>query len=246
MAKVGAVEAARLAGVSRWTIARKFKAGVLSFELGSDGERLVDTAELTRVFGVLHPDAPELHPVHAPGLHHGAPSAPGAGAPAGASAGEAAALREALARIERENERLRADLEAERQERRQAEREHREERQRLQEQIGRALLLLPAPSSATAGPTYVPLTEAGEREVRRHLAAAKGNKITPSKKARRRTRKPQEPRTPTGATDRTRTTARPPERPQAPAAPTTLAGRVLEAVNVLVGATPPGRGFRPS
>lgn len=242
MAKVGVAEAARLAGVSRWTIARKFKAGVLSFELGSDGERLVDTAELTRVFGTLHPDAPELHRVHAPGLHQPAPSAPGAGAPAA----EAAALREALARIERENERLRADLEAERQERRQAEREHREERQRLQEQIGRALLLLPAPatSSATAGPTYVPLTDAGEREVRRHLAAAKGNKITPSQKARRRTRKAQEPRTPTGATDRTRTTARPQERPQTPAAPTTLAGRVLEAVNVLVGATPPGRAPR--
>ena len=88
MAKVGAVEAARLAGVSRWTIARKFRAGVLSFEVGKGGERLVDTAELARVFGTLHPDAPELHPVQVGALHQAAPGAPGAGAPAALSGGE--------------------------------------------------------------------------------------------------------------------------------------------------------------
>lgn len=222
MALLRMAEAARAAGVGRATLYRAVARGLVSVQDTPDGKRL-DTSELLRWRGRLETPGTSAETSQPVSSGHPETSQP-----------VRADTAELVAMLKAENERLRADLEAERQERRQAEREHREERQRLQEQIGRALLLLPAPSSAPA--TYVPLTEAGEQEVRRHLEAGR--------KARRRTRKAPKRRTQSAASERTRTTARPPERPQAPAAPTTLAGRVLEAVNVLVGATPPLGGRR--
>ena len=52
MASIGLSEAARLAGKNQLTIHRAMTAGRLSFTVGTKGERLIDTAELDRVFGV--------------------------------------------------------------------------------------------------------------------------------------------------------------------------------------------------
>ena len=53
MALVDLSTAARLAGVSRQTIYRKMSDGTLSWEIGSDGKRCLETSELLRVFGPL-------------------------------------------------------------------------------------------------------------------------------------------------------------------------------------------------
>lgn len=54
MAKLGVAAAAQAAGVSRHTIWRYAKSGKLSSEIAPTGERVLDTAELARVFGDLH------------------------------------------------------------------------------------------------------------------------------------------------------------------------------------------------
>ncbi|MFA5593414.1 MAG: entry exclusion 1 domain-containing protein [Micavibrio sp.] len=53
MAKVGAQRAADLTGRSKSTIQRAMNSGKLSFELDSNGRRLIDASELDRVFGLL-------------------------------------------------------------------------------------------------------------------------------------------------------------------------------------------------
>jgi hypothetical protein len=53
MAKINISQAAKMTGKTRTTIYKKIKSGELSAELGSDGNRLIDTAELLRVFGEL-------------------------------------------------------------------------------------------------------------------------------------------------------------------------------------------------
>jgi len=52
MAKVGAQRAAELTGKSKSTVQRAMNAGKLSFEVDSNGRRLVDVSELDRVFGL--------------------------------------------------------------------------------------------------------------------------------------------------------------------------------------------------
>jgi hypothetical protein len=54
MAKVNVSQAAQMAGVSRPTIHKKIKSGVLSVEK-TDGRTLIDVSELERVFGTLVP-----------------------------------------------------------------------------------------------------------------------------------------------------------------------------------------------
>ena len=51
MAKIGAQRAANLAGVSKATIQRAMKTGKLSYEVDEQGQKLIDTSELERVFG---------------------------------------------------------------------------------------------------------------------------------------------------------------------------------------------------
>ena len=53
MPKINISQAAKMTGKTRTTIYKKIKSGELSAELGSDGNRLIDTAELLRVFGDL-------------------------------------------------------------------------------------------------------------------------------------------------------------------------------------------------
>lgn len=58
MALVSVSQAARLAGVSRQHLYRKFiNTGEVSVSKGLKGEPLIDTSELLRVFGELHGDS---------------------------------------------------------------------------------------------------------------------------------------------------------------------------------------------
>jgi chromosome segregation ATPase len=52
MAKVGAQRAAELTGKSKSTIQRSMNSGTLSFDLDSNGRRMIDVSELERVFGL--------------------------------------------------------------------------------------------------------------------------------------------------------------------------------------------------
>ena len=66
MAFVGLKRAAELTGKNQSTIHRAMKAGRISFSINDSGERLIDTAELDRVFPIqpandeLRNDAPEV------------------------------------------------------------------------------------------------------------------------------------------------------------------------------------------
>jgi hypothetical protein len=53
MPKINISQAAKMTGKTRTTIYKKIKSGELSAESGRDGNRLIDTAELLRVFGEL-------------------------------------------------------------------------------------------------------------------------------------------------------------------------------------------------
>ena len=53
MAKHNIKEAARLAGVNRTTLYTYMKEGRISWETLPNGNRVIDTAELSRVFGTL-------------------------------------------------------------------------------------------------------------------------------------------------------------------------------------------------
>ena len=52
MAQIGLTEAARLAGRNQSTIHRAMQTGRLSYSTNSAGKRVVDTAEIDRVFGI--------------------------------------------------------------------------------------------------------------------------------------------------------------------------------------------------
>ena len=56
MTKLRLQAAAELTGRSRSTIHRAMKEGRISYEIGESGDRLVDTAELLRVFGERPPE----------------------------------------------------------------------------------------------------------------------------------------------------------------------------------------------
>ncbi len=56
MAKVGAQRAAELTGRSKSTVQRAMKAGKLSYEVDSNGRRVIDVSELERAFGLMPMD----------------------------------------------------------------------------------------------------------------------------------------------------------------------------------------------
>lgn len=109
MAKLGIVASARIAGVSRSTIHRFVKSGKLTVTEDRRGNRVIDTAELTRVFGELRPagtaDAVSLRRRQQP---HGTIG----------DTSQLEYLRREVARLESELERLRRELADERNERR--------------------------------------------------------------------------------------------------------------------------------
>jgi excisionase family DNA binding protein len=100
----GILEAARLAGVSRWTIHRMVASGKLTATEDRRGRKVIDPAELMRVFG-------DLHPVQAHGAPHGTPRAATT-----APSSTLVLLEMKLESLERERDRLRDDLDRERQE----------------------------------------------------------------------------------------------------------------------------------
>ncbi len=52
MAKIGAQKAANMTGVSKATIQRAMKTGRLSYEVDENGQKLIETSELERVFPI--------------------------------------------------------------------------------------------------------------------------------------------------------------------------------------------------
>jgi predicted site-specific integrase-resolvase len=91
VAKIGVVAAANAAGVSRATINRYLKSGKLSATADRKGARVIDTAELARVFGDLQPAATNQQPRVQPRA-------------------TIAVLQEKLAALESENATLRREL----------------------------------------------------------------------------------------------------------------------------------------
>lgn len=89
MALLNISAAARATGKDRTTIHRKLKAGELSATVGPDGGKLIDTAELVRVFGALHATG-DATPSATGGVQQAAPQ------PAPAPDSTAAALVELL------------------------------------------------------------------------------------------------------------------------------------------------------
>ncbi len=53
MAKVGAQRAAELTGKSKSTVQRAMKSGKISYEIDSNGRRVIDVSELERAFGLV-------------------------------------------------------------------------------------------------------------------------------------------------------------------------------------------------
>jgi hypothetical protein len=56
-------EAATLVGITRSTLFRHIREGRVTSTLSNDGDKIVDTSELIRVYGELHP-APKAHSAH--------------------------------------------------------------------------------------------------------------------------------------------------------------------------------------
>ena len=56
-------EAATLVGITRSTLFRHIREGRVTSTLSNDGDKIVDTAELIRVYGELQP-APKAHSAH--------------------------------------------------------------------------------------------------------------------------------------------------------------------------------------
>lgn len=119
---VGVTKAAQLAGVSRTTLWRKARSGALSTTVGRNGDRRIDTAELTRVFGTLQPESPPLQ-------RFTQPTAPPE---------TVARLQAQVAELERILADVRRELDAERSERRALQ-------ARLLELTDRFVRLLPSP-----------------------------------------------------------------------------------------------------
>jgi hypothetical protein len=101
MPKINISQAAKITGKTRTTIYKKIKSGELSAALGSDGNRLIDTAELLRVFGdLVTPDAVSMD-VH--GIQQETPQV-------------TPLLERQISLLEAENKRLHEQIEADRRE----------------------------------------------------------------------------------------------------------------------------------
>jgi hypothetical protein len=132
MAKVNISQAAQMAGVSRPTIHKKIKSGVLSVEK-MDGRTLIDVSELERVFGTLvspgtpKPERKDLR---------------------SDTSQVATILQSQIERLERELDVIRQERDVEKRAREREREEHRAERERLHRIIEKQTLLLPVPKEA--------------------------------------------------------------------------------------------------
>ena len=122
MASVGLTEAARLVRRNQSTIHRAMQTGRLSYSTDSAGKRVVDTAELDRVFGVQTPTSPDPVKLNGASLDGHAHAAKSQSAHVGdmhIARGEHAALHQLLADREACIADLRGRLDASEAERRQ-------------------------------------------------------------------------------------------------------------------------------
>ena len=101
MPKVNISQAAKMTGKTRTTIYKKIKRGELSAELGIDGNRLIDTAELLRVFGDLV--TPDIVSMDVHDIQHETPQV-------------IPLLERQISLLEAENRRLHVQIEADRRE----------------------------------------------------------------------------------------------------------------------------------
>lgn len=115
--KLKLAAAAKRAGVSRSTIHRAMKRGTLSFERDANGERMVDTSELSRIFDLtppptVAPDTPATVARHVSG--HGEKPAEILAVQLEAERDKVAMLEAQVRDLRAERDRLLALIEAER------------------------------------------------------------------------------------------------------------------------------------
>jgi len=140
------MQAVRATGVAKSTIQRAIRQGRLTATVADDGGKLIDTAELKRVFGPLRSQGePGRRSQPIPPAPTGDPTSPPASPNGDALADE---LRQRLHTAQVENERLRADLDRER---RDLDRE-RQRADKLLEMLDRRLLPAPAEQTTNGKP----------------------------------------------------------------------------------------------
>ena len=125
MAKLNISQAAEAVGRSRPIIYKKIKQGELTAEIGTDGNKLIDTAELIRVFGEIGTQATPSKSVN--GLRRNTPDV-------------TEALQQQIKRLEAENERLLEQIKDDRQSTKQTVEDLRNERDQWRKQAQTLLL----------------------------------------------------------------------------------------------------------
>jgi hypothetical protein len=134
LARVNFSQAARMAGSTRATIHRYVNEGKLSVIHEQDGKRVIDVAELERVFGKLK--TPDTVSHDRQFLHSDTPQI-------------TVILQSQIERLERQMDVLRQERDAERHARERERDEQRQERERLHSIIEKQTLLLPKPQEET-------------------------------------------------------------------------------------------------
>ena len=134
-ARVNFTQAARMAGSTRATIHRYVNEGKLSVIVEQDGKRVIDVAELERVFGKLK--TPDTVSHDSKKLHSDTPQI-------------TAILQSQIERLERQIDVLRQERDDERKGRERERDEQRQERERLHSIIEKQTLLLPKPQEETS------------------------------------------------------------------------------------------------
>jgi DNA-binding transcriptional MerR regulator len=134
MMKLNISQAAKAAGVTRATIHKHMRTGKLSAIVEDDGRRVIDVAELERVYGQLV--SPDTVHTDSKNIHLDTPEV-------------TSILRSQIERLEREIDVLRQERNTEKQGREREREEHRQERDKLHSIIEKQTLLLPRPQEET-------------------------------------------------------------------------------------------------
>src|SRR5687768_17605260 len=133
-ARLNFTQAARMAGTTRAAVHRYVNEGKLSVIAEQDGKRVIDVAELERVFGKLK--TPDTVSHDSKTLHSDTSQI-------------TAILQAQIERLERQMDVLHQERDTERQAREREEAEQRQERERLHSIIEKQTLLLPKPQEET-------------------------------------------------------------------------------------------------